>query len=209
MTALLDVPSKVTAQDVKDALRGRHPATAGAWVCVEEAFSGFASTCGGIDLLAIGAWRSAKAPGLPGAGRGDATNATVGYEVKVSRSDMRRELYGYQPGEGTKRNTRAVPKWPGKQQWALGHVHFFLFATPAGLLHQDEIERRVPWGDDAPRKGALYLPEGVGLVEIDGRGCHVRAAAERRDPQPWSRHQTHELMRRIEYTSYARAQAAA
>jgi len=63
------VALKRTAAEVKAALRRRHPESGGMWVCIDEAFSGIANGCGGIDLLAVGAWRSAKAPGLPGAGR--------------------------------------------------------------------------------------------------------------------------------------------
>src|ERR1041384_3669339 len=60
------VALKRTAAEVKAALRRRHPEGGGMWVCIDEAFSGIANGCGGIDLLAVGAWRSAKAPGLPG-----------------------------------------------------------------------------------------------------------------------------------------------
>jgi len=64
------------ADEVKQALRRRHPALAeyggpGAWTVLEE----FAN----IDLLAFAAWSSAKPP-------------IVGYEVKIARGDYRREL---------------------------------------------------------------------------------------------------------------------
>lgn len=63
----------MTAREVKDALRKRHPAygqgMAGEWVTLEEWRN--------VDLLALSAWRKAT---------------VVGYEVKVSRSDYRSEL---------------------------------------------------------------------------------------------------------------------
>lgn len=193
---------KRSAAEVKEALRRRHPADRGMWVCVDEAFSGIANMCGGIDLLAVGAWKSAKAPGLPGAGkyhrspRQDARNVTVAYEVKVSRSDFRRELYGYRSGPTAKKK-KTVPPWPGKADIALSLVHYFMFAVPQGLLHPDEIARRTPWGDTPPRPGALYVPEGVGLVEINDRGCSVQVDATLRNPRPWTRHEVAELLRRV------------
>lgn len=64
----------MTAREVKDALRARHPARmngsmVGQWTCLEE--------WANVDLLAFNAWRQAD---------------VVGYEVKVSRSDYRQEL---------------------------------------------------------------------------------------------------------------------
>lgn len=66
---------KLTASEVKDALRRRHPAFepgyvgVGRWTTIEEWER--------IDLLALDAWQSAE---------------VVGYEVKVSRGDFRSEL---------------------------------------------------------------------------------------------------------------------
>jgi hypothetical protein len=64
----------VTAEEIKDALRRRHPGVdpmvkVGRWTCIEEFM--------GIDLLALDAWQAAD---------------VVGYEVKASRGDMRTEL---------------------------------------------------------------------------------------------------------------------
>lgn len=188
------VALKRTAADVKATLRRRHPQ--GAWVCIDEAFSGIANMCGGIDLLAVGAWKSAKADGLPGAGRYPTQNVAVGYEVKVSRSDFRRELYGYRSGPTAKKK-KSVPPWPGKAEIALSLVHYFMFAVPQGLLYPDEIARRAPWGDAPPRPGALYVPEGVGLVEVNDRGCTVKLDAELREPRQWTRHEIAELLRRV------------
>lgn len=199
----------MNAEDVKDALRRRHGADSatGQWVCIDEAFCGWKSSGGGVDLLAIGVWSTAKAPGLPGAGRLaeiDARHPVVAYEVKVSRSDFRREVNGYRPGPNAKWNTRAVPKWPGKAWWALERSHYFAFAVPKGLLHDHEIERRTPWdevdgaqlalGDVAP-SGALWLPPEAGLIEVDGRGCAVRVAAPLREARPLTVPETAELLR--------------
>lgn len=193
-------PATMSAAEVKGAIRRRHAGAA--WVCVEEAFSGYATLGGGIDVLAMGAWRSAKVAGLRACGRRgavDTRNPIVAYEVKVSRSDFRRELYGYASGVRA-RSSAYVPPWPGKAQGALERSHYFVFATPRGLLHDDEIQRREPW-KTLPRRGALYLPADVGLIEVDGRGCHVRAHATPREAQAWGRHETFELMRRVEYCS--------
>lgn len=162
------------AKDVKEALRRRHgcDTAAGQWVCVEEAFCGITSRGGGIDLLAIGAWQTAKAPGLPNTGRRGARYPLVAYEVKVSRADFRREVNGYTPGAGTKWTTRPVPPWPGKAFFALERSHYFMFATPKGLLKDDEIQRR-----ERPQSG-LWLPPEAGLIEVDSAGrCIVRTPA--------------------------------
>jgi len=95
----------MTAAEVKDALRTRHPALAeyggpGPWTCLEE--------WANIDLACFSAWSSAKPP-------------IVGYEVKVSRSDYRRELLK-----------------PGKRELAVSACHAFYFATPKGLLTKEE-----------------------------------------------------------------------
>jgi hypothetical protein len=83
--------------------------------------------------------------------------------------------------------------------------------------HEDEIARRRAWSDlppgaqgtllaPAPRRGALYVPEGVGLVEITARGVRARVQAQPRQPRPWTRHETAELLRRVDYC--ARREAA-
>jgi hypothetical protein len=110
----------VTAAEVKDALRRRHPARdsygfVGAWTCLEEWMN--------IDLLAVSAWSSVKP--YP-------RYARVGYEVKVSRADYRRELAK-----------------PGKRAAAVAFCHEFYFAIPRGLLKPDEIAWTPPWGFDA------------------------------------------------------------
>lgn len=101
-----------TATDVKSALRRLHHAQGGVghmvgeWTCVEELW--------GIDLLAWSAWS-----------RGGYMR--VGYEVKVSRSDYRRELL--QPKKRTK---------------AMARCHRFYFAVPDGLLSLEELAWREP-----------------------------------------------------------------
>ncbi len=62
----------------------------------------------GIDLLAVNAWS-----GRP---------HVVAYEVKISRSDLRRELLE-----------------PSKREVALRESDRYYFATPAGLLTPDEV----------------------------------------------------------------------
>lgn len=95
----------MTAAEVKDALRNRHPAIAqqggpGPWTTLEE--------WRGIDLLALSAWSSQGPP-------------IVGYEVKVSRSDYRRELLK-----------------PSKRALAVAICNAFYFAVPCGLLTDEE-----------------------------------------------------------------------
>lgn len=102
----------MTARQVKDALRGRHPASSqgmpGEWTCLEE--------WSNIDFLAWSAWRGAR---------------RIGYEVKVSRSDYRRELLR-----------------PHKRTAALGICHEFYFAVPKGLLTKDELAYEESLWDD-------------------------------------------------------------
>lgn len=177
----------------------------------------------GIDLLAISAWSS------------QGNYARVGYEVKVSRSDLRRELLK-----------------PGKRTSNVAWCNEFYFAVPTGLMTEDEIAftqpdwtpldfRREPcpysrYGDHKPgwneypgvcRKGkrdvlfigplrrgeayrnpvvakcdgcdgkgytdksrveregpTLWVPPDVGLVTVDGRGCHVVKRSPRRKEVP-------------------------
>lgn len=96
---------KLTAEQVKVGLRRRHPAIAdnggpGAWTTVEE--------WDGIDLLALSAWSSAKPP-------------IVGYEIKISRGDYRREILK-----------------PSKRVRAVTMCWAFYFAVPKGLLTKEE-----------------------------------------------------------------------
>lgn len=107
----------MTAAEVKEALRRRHPAMAefgpGPWTCIEEWHN--------IDLLAFAAWTQPK----PARCR----HARVGYEVKVSRADYKRELIR-----------------PYKRAGAVAFCHEFYMAIPAGLLHPEEREWLEPPG---------------------------------------------------------------
>lgn len=107
---MLPSTPKLTAEDVKDALRRRHRAFepmyegVGRWTCIEEWEN--------IDLLALDAWASAE---------------VVGYEVKVSRGDMRSELLD-----------------PTKRARAVAMCTRFYFAVPAGLLTPAERAYEEP-----------------------------------------------------------------
>lgn len=201
----MSAKAKMTAAEVKDAVKRRHGCfgPSGEWVCIEEAFSGFASMGGGVDVFAIGVWRSAKAKGLPGAGK-DCRNPTVAYEVKVSRADFRREVNGYEPGAGASWRTRPVLPWPHKAHFALERSNYFLFATPAGLLKPEEIERR-----ERPEDGGLWLPPEAGLIEVTDAGCIVRADAPLRECRPLTIYETAELIRHAVDPAKQRAQRMA
>lgn len=203
---------------VKAALASYYAARAGEWVTIEEALDGWANGFGGIDLLALGVWKTAKVKGLQGVDtRATAPgNARVAHEVKVSRTDFRKELYGYKPGpdalagfeqrvrdfraRGSRgeppRPPRESPAWPDKQLRALAISDYFVFVTPRGLLHEDEATRYHPWGDNAPRPGALWVPAEAGLWEVDHNGVTVVRSAPRREGSPLTRHETHELIRK-------------
>lgn len=97
----------MTAKEVKEALYIRHFAgrspMPGAWTCIEE--------WRGIDFLAWSSWSSASQFGR------------IGYEVKVSRQDLRNELLK-----------------PGKRLGNVEWCHEFYLAVPKGLLKPEEIE---------------------------------------------------------------------
>lgn len=110
--APLEPPAKLhpaTAEDIKAALRKRHPGEhtggmVGQWTCIEEWLN--------IDLLALNAWAKAD---------------VIGYEVKISRSDLRRELLK-----------------PHKRADALARTTEFYLAVPEGLLTPEEIAYEEP-----------------------------------------------------------------
>lgn len=115
------------AEAMREALRRRHPAIdrayvggppfLGAWSCLSELW--------GIDLLAISATKS------PARGAQKKTShPRVGYEIKVSRSDFRRELLE-----------------PRKRAAAIELCHEFYFAVPQGLLKPAELEYAEPQWD--------------------------------------------------------------
>lgn len=107
----------MNAAEVKNALYARHPGHAGqmpgAWTCVEE--------WRGIDFLAFSAWSSQSSYGR------------IGYEVKISRSDLRAELLN-----------------PNKRTDNVMWCNEFYLAVPRGLLTPDEIAYEEPaWNDKA------------------------------------------------------------
>lgn len=181
---------KLKARDVLDALLVRHGIEAGdgSWACVEEAFCGWRSAGGGIDLFAMAVHTSARRSGLAGPVHGPGYVArpkhpVVAYEVKVSRSDFRREVDGVPDRFWTEESRakhwmgryvkdgdlkeRGRPGWPSKARHALDRSNYFVFATPKGLLTKEERERREPWGDASKR---LWLPPEAGLFEVGARG---------------------------------------
>jgi hypothetical protein len=176
----------VTAQQVIEALRHRHPEGMGEWTFVVEAW--------GIDAYAVGAWASAKAQGC--AGISSVRYARVSYEVKVSRSDFRKELVGYTPGPDAMRS-RSSPGWPIKAARALEMSHYYFFAVPKGLLKPEELAKPGTWDiHEEDQRPYLWLPEGVGLVEVDSAGrCFATHRATKRVPKPWGEHEIAELLR--------------
>lgn len=142
------------------ALRRRHPGDnvgpmVGQWTCIEEWL--------GIDLLALNAWRKAD---------------VIGYEVKVSRSDLRRELLR-----------------PDKRTDAVARTTEFYFAVPAGLLTAEEkaFEEPVWEKGDFERARCPGVPEFGPPVRRFGREkryggpCHGRRGRDwRRARQPFT-----------------------
>lgn len=116
----------MTADQVREALRRRYPAGmtgsyVGQWTCLEEYDN--------IDLMALNAWADAD---------------VIGFEVKVSRSDMRQELLT-----------------PHKRARAINICTQFYFAVPEGLLKPEELEFKEPddWEyEDYKRERCPGLP---------------------------------------------------
>lgn len=129
--------------DVKDALRQRHPAYepgfvgVGRWVCIEEWQN--------VDLLALDCWHPAD---------------VIGYEVKVSRSDMRTELLD-----------------PSKRAAAVAMCTRFYFAVPAGMLTEEEREWKEPdWMPEDFKRARCHNPQ--------CRARHVRRGFAKKMPKP-------------------------
>ncbi len=151
----------------------------GPWTCIEE--------WRGIDLLAFSAWSSAD------------KFARIGYEVKVSRSDLRRELVA-----------------PEKRARNVEWCNEFYFAVPKGLLKPDEVAFEEPewepgdWrGDPCPgaygracwpwsrRKHSVEVPvprvgggywnatERITCPTCEGRGITREPRALRESPYCW------------------------
>lgn len=126
----------MTAAGVKRALYARHYASSaqmpGPWTCIEEWRN--------IDLLAFSAWSSASG------GRYD----RIGYEVKVSRSDLRAELLN-----------------PYKRARNVEWCNEFYLAVPKGMLTADELAWQEPeWPEGAfsreqcPNRRSGYVHRG-------------------------------------------------
>lgn len=114
------------SEALKNALRRRHPADrqdsyVGQWTCLSE-------WCR-IDLVALDAWAGAR---------------VVGYEVKVSRADLRTELLH-----------------PAKRMEQVARCTEFYIAVPEGLLRPDELAFEEPeWAfDDFAREPCPGVPE--------------------------------------------------
>jgi hypothetical protein len=147
-----------------------------------------------IDALALQTWKGERPPHY----------RRVAYEIKTSRADFHRELAR-----------------PQKRQFAIDISHEFYFATPVGLLREDEKARRV-------HGPGIVLPPECGLIEVDhSRGVllgfdgpglepaieagvverdQISAAvgaipAERRQPRPWTEAEIAELLR-YRFASY-------
>lgn len=155
----------MTAKEVKERLASRHPTSMGEWCFWEEALTH-------IDAFAYGTWRTSKCVGAEGIGK--VRHARVSYEVKVSRADLRQELWG----RVSKGRVKYGP-WPDKASHALDVSHFFFLATPAGLLTKEERERREPPADGT----GLWLPPECGLVEVHATQTRVPVKAPRRTPR--------------------------
>ncbi len=112
----------MTAAQLKHHLRKRHPASQalgrelipGAWVTLEEWMD--------IDFLALSAHASPASGGETGI-----RYPRIGYEVKVARGDLRRELLS-----------------PAKRSKAVRFCNAFYLATPKGLLTKEEISYEEP-----------------------------------------------------------------
>lgn len=110
--ASVELTVGLTSADVKTALMTQYPAIGlgergqipGRWVTLQE--------WGGIDLLALDCWQPAD---------------VVGYEVKVSRSDLRAELLE-----------------PAKRMEAVARCTRFYLAVPRGLLTDEELAFEEP-----------------------------------------------------------------
>jgi hypothetical protein len=118
----------MNAEEIAAALYRRHPAVTrsgsqpllGAWTVLRE--------WNDIDILAISCYLHPAA----GAQR-KAEYPRIGYEIKISRSDYRRELLD-----------------PGKRQLAIRLLcHEFYFAVPADLLSKEELAYVEPAWDYA------------------------------------------------------------
>lgn len=103
-----------------------------------------------IDLLAFAAWTQPRPARV--------RHERIGYEVKVARSDLKREL-----------------ERPSKRSAAVAFCHEFYFATPVGLLKDDEKAWTPPpgLGVEWPPFARQHCPGAFGAPCYDGRLLHV------------------------------------
>jgi hypothetical protein len=133
------------ADGMVDALARLHPAyhdaTGMPWVCLRE-------WCR-IDLLALECWAKAR---------------VVGYEIKISRGDMRAELLK-----------------PTKRAEAVSRTTQFYFATPAGMLTDEEKTFVEPeeWGFADFERGLCTNPDCRARHRVNGRGWMRRLPSPR------------------------------
>lgn len=141
----------MNAAEVKDKVRARHPATQrmgirtipGVWTVLEEAW--------GIDVLAFSAYKRPPSPKDVDARH---PYPRVGYEVKVSRSDMRTELLH-----------------PEKRAGAVARTNQFYFAVPKELLTDEEIAWEQPEHFDDPATFArIECPDRCGKHGRETKG---------------------------------------
>lgn len=112
--------SDMTERGVLDVLRRHHLETHG-WVYVEHFYIKYRE----VDAYTLGLWHS--------------TNfRAIAYEVKVSRSDFRREV-----------------NHPPKRQVALTHSHQYYFVVPRGLVHFSEVPEECGF-KEVDSAGRLY-----------------------------------------------------
>lgn len=156
------------ARAVKNALYARHPGSGGQmpgpWTVLEEWRN--------IDLVAFSAWSSAS------------KYARVGYEVKVSRNDMRSELLN-----------------PHKRRHNVEWCNEFYFAAPAGLLTPYEETWVEPdWSDEdwQGERCAGYLGE---ACRPNGRGRKTHTVEV---PRPYAPRTNDEGVPRSRYAYLSR-----
>ncbi|MEH3055577.1 MAG: hypothetical protein PGN13_16490 [Patulibacter minatonensis] len=192
----------MTAVEVKDALRKRHPAYSqgviGEWTTLEEWRN--------IDLLAVSAWVKAE---------------NVGYEVKVSRSDYRSELLepskralavagchrfwfavpagllkpeeiawdepSWEPGDFERERCPGIPEFGGYYRERIG-----LLGTYGGLCNPKSWRHKSGFTVEVPKPfaGEDYYRSWDGKERIPcptckGKGYVAKSRVEREAPTLW------------------------
>ncbi len=180
--------TNVTTKDIRDALRNKHTpsdnVTSPDWVLIEEARSGpgYDGNRGQCDLLAINLYQS----------RG---MHLIGYEIKVSTSDMRAELKQPEKAERFARFCRSwwvvtTPKvWEATQHEIPPNWGVMTLATPGGRL----VKKQTPTKREPEAVPGWWWVGWLGQTYRDAHTAmrrdvdtKVRAAleAERNRPSP-------------------------